>query len=258
MDIFVSGRIGELIALIILIIISAVALMKSLRGKLPTIRRLPGIDALEEVVGRAAETGRPVFYTTGFGGGTIRGASSYPTLAGMDIMAHAVRLCARLGADFVSTYAMPEAVPIARALVLESLKAENKAELWKEDLVRFVSPLQWAYTMGSIATISRENAGGVILIGPWWGEALIFSEESHSVGAMSIAGSSSFDQLPYFVGVCDYTLIGEEIFAAGAYLSKDAVTLGTIEGEDWSRILVIILLILGLFATSTFTYILKM
>jgi hypothetical protein len=258
MDIFVSGRIGELIVLIILAIISAAALIKSIRGKPPTVRRLPGIDALEEVVGRAAETGRPVFYTPGFGGGTLRGASSYPTLAGMDIMAHAVRLCAKLGAGFVSTYAMPEAIPIARALVMESLKAENKAELWREDLVRFVSPLQWAYTMGSISAMSKENAGGVILIGPWWGEALIFSEESNTVGAMSIAGTASFDQLPYFVGVCDYTLIGEEIYAAGAYLSQDSVMLGTIEGEDWSRIIVIILLILGLFTTSIFTSILKM
>ena len=46
-------------------------------------------------------------------------------------------------------------------------------------------------------------------------------------------------QLPFFVCSCDYTLIGEEFYAASAYLSRESMLLGSVKGQDWVKSLVI-------------------
>ena len=58
------------------------------------------------------------------------------------------------------------------------------------------------------------------------------------VGAIQIAGTAQPAQLPFFVAACDYTLIGEEFFAASAYLSGEPDQLGTLKGQDVGKVIV--------------------
>ena len=47
------------------------------------------------------------------------------------------------------------------------------------------------------------------------------------------------------MAACDYALIGEEIFAATAYLTKDPIRVATIVAEDWGKFAVAGLVIIG-------------
>ena len=51
--------------------------------------------------------------------------------------------------------------------------------------------------------------------------------------------------MPWFVSMCDFSLIGEEVYAAGAYLSKEPIELGSLVGQDYGKILTSGLIILG-------------
>lgn len=53
-------------------------------------------------------------------------------------------------------------------------------------------------------------------------------------------------QVPFFVAACDYCLIGEEFYAAAAYIGHDPVLTGSIAGQDWGKILAISLLVVGI------------
>ncbi|MCK4232582.1 hypothetical protein KAX21_06505, partial [candidate division WOR-3 bacterium] len=46
-------------------------------------------------------------------------------------------------------------------------------------------------------------------------------------------------QLPFFIAACDYTLIGEELFAASAYLDRDPQLLGSLKSEDMAKIITV-------------------
>ena len=46
-------------------------------------------------------------------------------------------------------------------------------------------------------------------------------------------------QLPFFIAACDYTLIGEELYAASAYLSREPLLLGSLKGQDWMKIVLV-------------------
>jgi hypothetical protein len=63
---------------------------------------------------------------------------------------------------------------------------------------------------------------------------------------VQIAGTANVHQIPFFVVACDYTLIGEEYFAATAYLSREPRLVGTLKGTDYFKMLLIAYLILGL------------
>ncbi|MEO0085895.1 MAG: DUF6754 domain-containing protein, partial [candidate division WOR-3 bacterium] len=52
-------------------------------------------------------------------------------------------------------------------------------------------------------------------------------------------------QLPFFITACDYTLIGEELYAASAYLSREPLLLGAVKGQDFAKSLVILLIVLS-------------
>jgi len=86
-------------------------------------------------------------------------------------------------------------------------------------------------------------------MGKFYGEALILAETGYTSGAMQIAGSDSDTQLPFFITTCDYTLIGEELYAASAYLTKEPVLTGSLKGQDIAKAILMGLMGAGLILT---------
>jgi hypothetical protein len=75
-------------------------------------------------------------------------------------------------------------------------------------------------------------------------------------GAIQIAGTDAFTQLPFFVTTCDYTLMGEELYAASAYLSREPRMLGSLKGQDIGKAFLIAAILFGsLLATAGWPFI---
>ena len=209
-------------------------------GKEVFIRRIPGLEAVDEAIGRATEMGRSILYVLGLGG--VEGA---PTIAGMTILGQV----ARRTADYETRLRVPCYDPIVLNVVREMVKTayldEGRPDAYNEDDVFFLTESQFAYAAGVDGMIIREKPAAIFLQGSFYAESLILAETGNSVGAIQIAGTTSESQLPFFIAACDYTLIGEELFAATAYLSKDPTFLGSVRGQDWGKVLIFAVLILG-------------
>jgi hypothetical protein len=80
-------------------------------------------------------------------------------------------------------------------------------------------------------------------MGYFYAEALILAETGASTGAVQIAGTDSVMQLPFFITACDYTLMGEELYAASAYLSREPLLLGGLIGQDWGKVVIVVILV---------------
>ena len=77
----VAGQVTFLVTAILLGIIILVSINRSSSGSwTPKIRRLAGLDAIEEAVGRATEMGAPVHFSPGIG--NISDDSAPQTFAG--------------------------------------------------------------------------------------------------------------------------------------------------------------------------------
>ena len=209
-------------------------------GKEIFVRRIPGLEAVDEAIGRATEMGRSILYVLGLG--VVSGAA---TIAGMTILGQV----ARRTADYETPLRVPCSDPIVLNVVREMVKTayldEGRPDAYQEENIFFLTESQFAYAAGVDGMIVREKPAAIFLQGTFYAESLILAETGNSVGAIQIAGTTSESQLPFFIAACDYTLIGEELFAATAYLSKDPMFLGSIRGQDWGKLLIFAALILG-------------
>lgn len=222
---------------------------RSEKGKLNIVLRpIAGLDALEESVGRATEMGRPVHFSPGLG--DIIGTSAPETLAALQILSYVTQLSARYDARYIVTIRMPNVFPLAQELVRTGYLASGKLQAYREDTVRFLSSDQDAYAAGVIGLFHQEQVASSILAGLYMGEALLIAESAAGKGIMQVAITASVTQIPFFVAACDYTIIGEELFAAGAYVSGDKSRLGGIAGQDYFKLAIMAVIVLGTIMTS--------
>lgn len=231
-----GGMVFSLASLIIAFIIYLFCIDRSLKGKPPKIRMIPGLEAIKECVSRAVEMGRPVFYSTGVG--SLSGGDMSMTLSGLTLLGYAARLSADLGASFTYIATVPTIVPIAEDMIRTAY-----GESYRPEQINYI-PNQTALMSSIIGEYERSKPAANFLLGALYWETVILAEAGANVGAMQVGGTGRLYQVPYCVAMCDYSLIAEELLAAGAYISKESSQLGTILGADILRFIIIALSII--------------
>jgi hypothetical protein len=208
------------------------------------IRRIPGLSAVEEAVGRAVEMGRPITFSLGLGGLDV------VTLQALAVAIYVVRLAIRYGSRVILTMADPTIYAVSDEAVREAYAAEGRPEAYNIDDVRFLSDQQFAYASAMVGLINRERAASNFMFGLFFAESLILAEAGHAVGAIQVAGTPSTTQIPFFIASCDYTIIGDEFYAGSAYLTREPVLLGSLIGQDYGKILMLTAIVLGILTVS--------
>ena len=134
------------------IIVAGVLLAQ--RGREMYIRRIPGLTAIEEAVGRATEMGRPIFFSPGLDSINI------VTLQALAILSYIVRLAATHATRIIVGLRSPIVYPVAEESVREAYDAVGRPENFRSDDIRFVSDGSYSDEDGLYA--STWNAGLVV------------------------------------------------------------------------------------------------
>ncbi len=204
------------------------------------MRRIPGIDAIEEAIGRATEMGRPVLFVPG-----VQDIDDIQTVAGLVILESVARLTAKYETPIMVPVSYPIPFTIAQEMVKGGYLHAGRPEQYSPESVRFVSPEQFAYVAAVAGIMLRERPAAHIFMGSFYAESLLLAETGFSTGAIQVAGTANVHQLPFFVVACDYTLIGEELYAASAYLSGEPKLVGSLKGADLIKLTIIVVVIAG-------------
>ena len=231
--------IEDCVGVAILILLAA-----SPRGKVPTIRRIAGLNAIDEAVGRATELGRPVLMVPGIDGLGIT------SLQALNIFSHIARSVAKFGNRTILPVIDPPLVGIGEEVIREAYTHAGRPELFNPDDVRFLSDRQFSFAAGCAGLMEREKVAAVFLMGAFFAESLILAETGQRVGAIQVAATPMTTQLPFFIASCDYVLLGDEFYAASAYLSKNPTLLGSIVGQDYCKVGILLSIVLGTVAAS--------
>ena len=208
------------------------------------LRSIPGLKAVEEAVGRSTEMGKSVLYVPG-----IMDMDQVETVAGVIILGHVSKMTSRYETSLNVPGSRSIVMKAARETVREAYTMEGRPDLFQDDMVHYLTDDQFAYAAGVNGIMMREKPAACFYQGKFYAESLIFAETGNSFGAIQIAGTGSQSQIPFFVTACDYTLIGEEFYAASAYLSGSPEMLGSIKGHDYVKV-VCMLLIIVVFISS--------
>jgi hypothetical protein len=216
------------------------------RGRPLFIRRIAGLNAIDEAIGRSTEMGRKVLFVPGIGS-----IDEIQTIAALSILKHVAMETAR----YATPLEVPNRDPLTYASALETVREgyleAGRPDLFNEDeTVYYVTYDQFAYTASVSGKMMREKPAVNFLIGQFFAESLLLAESGQAAGALQISGTAEVAQLPFFVCATDYTLIGEELYAASAYLSREPVMLGSIKGQDLFKLGLIVVLIVGVVIAS--------
>jgi hypothetical protein len=183
------------------------AIFAARAGRRLFIRRIPGLSAIEEAVGRAAEMGKPMLFATGLSGFDIDG------LQALAVCGHVARLAARYATRLILTVADAQLYAIGEETMRDAYQRAGRPELFQPEDVRFLSDQQFTFASAAAGIMYREQVASNFFFGYYYAEALILSEAGQSIGAMQVAGTPSTTQLPFFIVSCDYTIMAEEYYA---------------------------------------------
>lgn len=214
-------------------------------GRQLYIRRIAGLNALDEAIGRATEMGKPVLMVPGLSD-TVNAIA----VQALNIFAYVTRIAARFANPILLCCYNAAVYTLAQEIIRDVYQSEGVPERYDTDSVRFVSDRQFAFAAGVSGLILREQTAATFFLGEFYAESLIFAETANSIGAIQVASSTETTQTPFFIAACDYVLIGDEFYAASAYLTRQPVLVGSLVGQDWAKILVGGTIVLGVLINS--------
>jgi hypothetical protein len=235
---FDNSKFNNLLFTVVFTVIILSAIMIARRNPNLFIRRIQGLEAVDEAIGRATEMGKPVLYLCG-----LDSLATLSTLAAVNILGRVARRVADYDSDLVVPCRDPVVLTVAQEVAKEAYIDRGRPDAFREDKIFFVTDDQFSYTATTCAIMMREKPAANFFMGYYYAESLLLAETGASTGAIQIAGTDATHQLPFFITTCDYTLIGEELYAASAYMSREPMLLGSLKGQDVGKALMMLFII---------------
>jgi hypothetical protein len=213
------------------------------RATPPVLRRVEAYHHLPETVGQAVETGRRLQISLGTG--TLGQASTAATLAGIAVLDQISAAAAISDKPPIVTSADGGSMLLAQD-TLRNVYARQNA-LGRYDAFSAQVPGLTPGSFGAAQTTLQkdEAVAGTLLIGSIGTEAVLLTEAGQRLGVTTLAGSDNLAGQAVLFATADHPIIGEDLFAGGAYVGGTPAHIGSLQAQDVVRLLIGAAVILG-------------
>ncbi len=221
-----------------------------LRRKTPSVfRDIPAFTRLRQAVGLVVEDGSRLHVSLGHGALTTPQSAS--ALAGLALL--------RRLADLTSTGDQPPIVTTGDAtlaiLSQDTLKAAARSSeraAFDPTAGRLTGLTPFSYAAGAIPAIRDENVSANVLMGNFGVEVALLNDAAEHENTFVLAGSDNLTAQAVIYASAQEPLIGEEIYAAGAYVESGPLHTASLTVQDVLRWLIIAAILAGaLFTLAT-------
>ena len=243
---FHTGKVRVLVGCVVFLGLILFYFHAAQRGVQMYLRPIAGIEAIDEAIGRATEMGKPILYVPG-----LSSISDVATIASLTILGRVAKKVAEYQTPLLVPNRDPIVYTIAEETVRQGYLEAGRPDAFEKDSVFFLTDSQFAFVAGVNGIMMREKPATNFYLGMFWAESLILAETGSLSGAIQIAGTDAVTQLPFFITTCDYTLIGEELYAASAYLGREPKQLGSIKGQDACKAIIMAFITIGVVLSLT-------
>ncbi len=189
--------------------------------------------------------GKPILFCPGLD--TI---DTINTIAALNILGRVAKKVAEYDTPLIVPNRDPIVMTVAQETVKSAFMDAGRPDAYREDSVYYITDQQFAYVTAVAGTMMRDRPAANFFMGGYYAESLILAETGSMTGAIQVAGTDAVHQLPFFIVACDYTLIGEELYAASAYLSREPMQMGSLKGSDYSKMIFFVIIIIGTIAAT--------
>ena len=218
--------------------------MRVRAGQMPILRQIRAYESLKGMSSRAIEAGRGLHLSLGTG--SVVNDTTADSLAGLSILEYLSDQAVATGSPPTVSMADPTLMLMAQNVVRAThVDDPEGAELAYQN-TRWIAPQPAAYAAGVMSIINQEQIEANIFVGNFGDEYLLMGETAAQQEGRTIGGSSVPQTLPFIYASADETLLGEEIYAAGAYLQKRPVHLASLMAQDTFRSLIFWVIFIGI------------
>jgi hypothetical protein len=233
-----TGTIVDLLLAIALTAFTFYFIQRARQGDPIRIQRLPGVDAIEEGIGRAVEMGRPVHYATGMGAISSTRDVSAKVLS-LYILGSVAEMCSQQRADLYVSERDPLTVGYIREILRTAYEKTGWPEGYREENIMWFPWTSIAYALPN--WFQEVKPGANFMMGSLFFGTIIIAEAGALQGAFQIG----YGQTQFLMATCEYVLIADEFYATSAYMSKDPTLVGGIAGIDYVKMALLGLLLVS-------------
>lgn len=216
-----------------------------LRRKSPfTFREIPAYLRLRRVIGRLVEDGSRLHVS--LGRGSLITAQSAPALVGLSVLRRLADLTSAGDLPPVATSGDAALAGLSQDTLLDASKAYAQGT-YDPTSGRLTGLTPFSYAAGALPVMRDENVSANVLIGNFGVEAGLLTDAGERANTFTMAGSDNLAAQAVIFASADEPLIGEEVFAAGAYVEAGRLHAASLALQDILRWLIILALVVGSF-----------
>jgi hypothetical protein len=212
------------------------------RDTTPRTREIAAFEGLRDELGRAAESGRPLHLA--LGSGELGGANTVSSLAGLQVLEALVDAAVSYGTAPIITVGDPTLLVLAQDVLRRAYERSQIPEFYDATQVRFVAPSSLAYSAGAIPVGTPEDLTATVMAGTFGSEVSLLADISGRRSEPKMAAVDAAQAIGALYPATDRLAVGEELYAAGAQITKQRKYVTSLATEDVLRF-VLALAILG-------------
>jgi hypothetical protein len=215
-----------------------------LRRRYPGVfRQINAYDRLNGSVGLAVENGTRLHISLGRGNlFTTRGTSA---LAGLAMLRKLTERTSLSDRPPIVTSGDASLAILSQDTLQSGYRAAGAEEQYRFSTGRLTGLTPFSYAAGAIPVISDEDVSANIFLGDFGSESALLAEAAEHENSTVIAASDNISAQSVFYAYSQDPLIGEELFAAGAYVGAGAAHEASLTVQDILRWLIILAIVIG-------------
>ncbi len=214
------------------------------RGSRRLLRPIPAFERLGHAIGLSVEAGRRLHLSLGRGG--LTGIPAGSAFIGLTMLRRIAQVASISDRPPVATSGEGTLAILSRDTLRSAYQNLGAANLYDPVSGRLTGLTPFAYAAGTLPVIYDEEVNATVLAGNFGPEVALITDAAERTGGMTLAGSDSLPAQAVLYATAQEPLIGEELYAAGAYIQAGQTHLASLQAEDVLRVLVIaVTIVLG-------------
>jgi hypothetical protein len=215
-----------------------------LRRRSPAaLRRIEAYETLNHAVGLAVENGTRLHFS--LGRGELYAARGASALAGLAMVRRLSERTSVSDNPPVVTSGEASLAILSQDTLQSGYRAAGAEDQYRFTTGRLAGLTPFSYAAGTIPTIHDENVSTNVFIGAFGPEAALLTEAAERQNSTLVAASDNLAAQSIFYASSQEPLIGEELFAAGAYVGAGAAHEASLHVQDILRWLIILGILAG-------------
>jgi hypothetical protein len=232
-----------LIGLIVFLVLRIVFAVLGRRGRKYSLRDISAFASLRHGVGLAVESGQRLHLSLGFGdSSTPRFAAG---LAGLSVLNRVARAASVSDQPPVATSGDASLAILSQDTLRNAYRAVGADDQSSFDMGQISGLTPFSFVAGTLPVIFDEKVSVNVLAGSFGSEVGLITDAAERTGGLTLAGSDNVPAQAVLYASAQEPLVGEELYAAGAYLQAGPMHIASLRVQDIFRWILIGVMLIG-------------